>query len=287
MRSFQTRPTMWATDWPVTRRTTQSPTPLPSTLPCPSCLNNPTTHKRPQRPAAAAPPRPKTPSLPPPTRRPSSNTLRYRGCHPHPRGWQRTLFPRSSTCELINSNLFTGLSQNVSTEEVVVLTWTGTLRYLHRCGQPWKSNDKCSFCFSSVQFAVKDDLTVIGWVMFYLKNTSNWMDRIISWCLIVDDLSFYPFDFVKNKKGKKNKEIIFHFYIFILSYTILWQSPLLRISRPHLLIQFPVLMWCIYCACILYHACFSLKSKKQSFLFTEDILFIYKIDVLICGLCGF
>lgn len=120
MRSFQTRPTTWATDWPVTRRTTQSPTPLLSTLPCPSCLNNPTTHKRPQRPAAAAPPRPKTPSLPPRTQRPSSNTLRYRACHPHPRGSQRTLFPRSSTCELINSSLFIGLSRNVSTEEVLV-----------------------------------------------------------------------------------------------------------------------------------------------------------------------
>lgn len=105
-------------------------------------------------------------------------------------------------------------------------TWTVTLRYMHCCGQLWKSNNKCSFCFSSVQFAVKDYLTVIGWVMFYLKNNSNWKDRIISWCLIVDDLSFYPFDFVKKKEKRKRINKLYSTSISLSCHTQSFDIPL-------------------------------------------------------------
>lgn len=103
MKSCQTQRTMWATDWPVTRMTTPSPTLLPSTPLSRFCPNTLTTHSRPPRPpaAAAAPPRLKTPSpllhTPP---QPSLNTRQYRVCLLHPREWRRTLFPKSSMFEL-------------------------------------------------------------------------------------------------------------------------------------------------------------------------------------------
>lgn len=99
MRSFRTQQTMWATDWLVTRRTTQSPILLQSTLLFHFCPSTLTTHNRPLPPAAAAPPHQKTPSLLLHTPQPSLNTPQCRACPPLPRGWQRILFPRSSTSE--------------------------------------------------------------------------------------------------------------------------------------------------------------------------------------------
>lgn len=99
MKSFQVQQTMWATDWPATRRITRSPTPLPSTPRSHFCPNTPTTHNQPPRQAAAAPPHQKTPSLLRRTPQPSLNTPQCRACPPLPRGWQRTLFPKSSMSE--------------------------------------------------------------------------------------------------------------------------------------------------------------------------------------------
>lgn len=100
MKSFRTQRITWATDWPVIRTTTRSPTPPPSTLPSLFCPSTLTTHSQPQPPAAAAPPPPrKTPTLLPHTPQPSSNTPRYKVCPPHLREWRRTLFPKSSTSE--------------------------------------------------------------------------------------------------------------------------------------------------------------------------------------------
>lgn len=100
MKSFRTQRIMWATDWPVIRTTTRSPTPPPSTLPSLFCPNTLTTHSQPQPRAAAPPPPQKTPTLPPHTPQPSLNTPRYKVCPPHLREWQRTLFPKSSTSKL-------------------------------------------------------------------------------------------------------------------------------------------------------------------------------------------
>lgn len=100
MKSFRTQRIMWATDWPVIRTTTRSPTPPQSTLPSLFCPSTLTTHSQPQPPAAAAPPPPrKTPTLLPHTPQPSSNTPRYKVCPPHLRERRRTLFPKSSTSE--------------------------------------------------------------------------------------------------------------------------------------------------------------------------------------------
>lgn len=100
MKSFLTQQTTWATDWPVTRRTTQNPTPLPSTPLSHFCPSTPTTpHNPPLRPAAAAPTCQKTPSPLPHTPQPSLSTPPYRACPLLPRGWPRTLFPKSSTSE--------------------------------------------------------------------------------------------------------------------------------------------------------------------------------------------
>lgn len=97
-KSFRTQRTTWATDWPATRRTTRSPTPLPSTLLSHFCPNSHTPpHSQPA--AAAPPPRQKTPSLLRHTPRPSLNTHRYRACLLLPQEWRRTLFPKSSTSE--------------------------------------------------------------------------------------------------------------------------------------------------------------------------------------------
>lgn len=97
-KSSRTQRTTWATDWPATKRTTRSPTPLPSTLLSHFCLNTRTPpHSQPA--AAAPPPRQKTPSPLLHTPRPSLNTHRYRAYLLLPREWRRTLFPKSSTSE--------------------------------------------------------------------------------------------------------------------------------------------------------------------------------------------
>lgn len=103
MKSFLTQRTTWATDWPVIRMTTRSPTPPPSTLPSRFCPSTLTTRNQPQRRAAPPPPPPpprKTPTLLRHTPRPSLNTPRCKACPRHRREWRRTLFPKSSTSEL-------------------------------------------------------------------------------------------------------------------------------------------------------------------------------------------
>lgn len=134
MKSFQTQQIMWATDWPVTRRITRSPTPLPSTLPCRFCPSTPTTlHNQPlQPPAAAAPARQKTPSLLRHSPRPSSNTPLYRACPPLPQEWRHILSPKSSTSDSPQTQTFpvsadeTTLIQSraFSEEEVGEVCWT-------------------------------------------------------------------------------------------------------------------------------------------------------------------
>lgn len=99
MKSFRTQRITWATDWPVIRTTTPSPTPPPSTRPSLFCPSTLTTHSQPQPRAAAPPPPQKTPTLLPHTPQPSLNTPQYKVWPPHLREWQRTLFPKSSTSE--------------------------------------------------------------------------------------------------------------------------------------------------------------------------------------------
>lgn len=190
MKSFQAQRTTWATDWPVTRRITQSPTPLPSTLHSHFCPNTPTTHNQPLRPAAAAPPPPhqKAPFLLLRTPRPSLNTPQCRACPLLPRGWQRTLFPKSSTSELWY--------------RLKPLQWAHipTRRLLFNPGQSgsisalsaplWMALEVkglCSFWFwtrSSLKVKLKKiTLEKCKWLNhILLENTSNWMDRIMSWC---------------------------------------------------------------------------------------------------------
>lgn len=162
MKSSQTQQTMWATDWPVTRRTTQSPTPLPSTLLSRSCHSTPTTpHNQPPQPAAAAaaPPCQKTPSLLRHTPRPSLNTPRCRACLLLPLEWLRTLSPKSSTSELWYKlkPLHEAPTRqpvkhpNLSKEEVVVKTWTiGRCLWTIWSAPLWMALEvkwQCSFCF--------------------------------------------------------------------------------------------------------------------------------------------
>lgn len=157
MKSFQVQQTMWATDWPATRRITRSPTPLPSTPRSHFCPNTPTTHNQPPRQAAAAPPHRKTPSLLRRTPQPSLNTPQCRACPPLPRGWQRTLFPKSSTSErwhrlkpLQRVHMkWPDLKLEPPYSEVVVKPWTirQYLCTLHRCGLFWKSGLYATFGF--------------------------------------------------------------------------------------------------------------------------------------------
>lgn len=123
MKSFQTQPIMWATDWPVTRRTTQSPTPLPLTPLSHFCPNTPTTPHNPlmQPPAAAAaPPHQKTPSPLPHTPQPSLSTPPCRAWLLLPLGWQRTLSPKSSTSDW-----------------TLIQTWPFPKRTLENCVSLW------------------------------------------------------------------------------------------------------------------------------------------------------
>lgn len=141
MKSFRTQRIMWATDWPVIRTTTRSPTRPPSTLPSLFCPSTLTTHSQPQPPAAAAPPPPrKTPTLLPHTPQPYSNTPRYKVCPPHLREWQRTLFPKSSTSE--HKQIKPNLNPKLSPQG-----WLWTLRQplctIDGSGSQW---GQCSDC---------------------------------------------------------------------------------------------------------------------------------------------
>lgn len=270
-RSSQTRQTTWATDWPATRRTTRSPTPPPSTLLSPSCLSSPTTRKPPQPPAAApAPPPPKIPSLLPRTPRPSSNTPRCRGCRPRPREWRRTPSPRSSTSE--------AKKQKTKQENLLSMAqmWTFALRRLwfhpdknslhclHRCGRLWKSNDNAACVF--VCLFVFFILTITGWVMFNLKILSTeWIELYLDVWL---SMTCY-FTFVK-KKMKKEKAKTTDCISLLYRYPVI-HNPLkilldwTKQTSPFWL-NFLFPCYAFICACTLYHACFSLTSKKNIFI---------------------
>lgn len=100
MKSFQAQPTMWATDWLVTKRTTRSPTPPQSTLLLHFCPSTRTTLRlQTLQWASAAPPHQETPSLLLHTPLLSLSTPLYQVSPLLPREWQRTLFPKSSTSE--------------------------------------------------------------------------------------------------------------------------------------------------------------------------------------------
>lgn len=155
MKSFRTQQTMWATDWPVTRRTTQSRTPLPSTLRCHFCPSTPTTpHNQPLQPtAAAAPPHQKTPSLLHHTPRPSLNTPRYRACPLLRREWQRTLFPKSSMSEQCYQLTPLPRAQRKQPDLkprggcCLTADYQAVSHCLHHCGWLWKSKDNAAFVF--------------------------------------------------------------------------------------------------------------------------------------------
>lgn len=161
MKSFQTQRTMWATDWPVTRRTTQSPTPLPSSLLSHSCPSTPTTpHKQPLQPAAAAPTRQKTPSLLLHTPRPSLNTPRCRDFPLLPPEWRRTLFPKSSTSEPTLCHKLKPLERAQMTRYKLEPFLTGGWKNVVNLGlsgrvSALKVTGQCSFCcgtWNQVQF---------------------------------------------------------------------------------------------------------------------------------------
>lgn len=102
MKNFPAQQTMWATDWPVTRRTTQNPTPLQSTPPSHFCPSTLITHNQSLLAAAvvaAPPPCQRTPSLLRRTRWPYSNTPQYQVCLLLPPEWPHTHFPKSNMSE--------------------------------------------------------------------------------------------------------------------------------------------------------------------------------------------
>lgn len=169
MKSFQTRRTTWATDWPVIRMTTRSPTPPPSTLPSRFCPSTLTTRNQPQRRAAAAPPPPqKTPTLLRHTPQPSLNTPRCKACPPHRQEWRRTLFPKSSTSELWNktSRLKPIWTRNLSSEvDAELWTTRPPLCTMDGSAGQW---GQCSNCFWNFPKVNPFKLKVIWlWLKFF------------------------------------------------------------------------------------------------------------------------
>lgn len=186
MKSFQTQRIMWATDWPVIRTTTRSPTPPPSTLPSLFCPSTPTPHSQPQPPVAAAPPPPpqNTPTLLPHTPQPSLNTPRYRVCPPHLREWRRTPFPKSSTSELGgNKQTQSHWAQTFAPRVMWQLLWTST----RTMQQLFVECSKTKSAWKVQLERIWPDWKDFAFFMIQLHFIGEYcqLNRITLWCLLV------------------------------------------------------------------------------------------------------
>ena len=97
--------------------------------------------------------------------------------------------------------------------------------------------------------------------------------------------------FCKKEKKEKKKDNTFLLYLYCplsLSCVVHTENPF----TEELTFWFYLLSSCntytVVVFCIIYVFFAKKKIQKQTFLFTENILFIiHEIDVFICGICGF
>lgn len=170
--------------------------------------------------------------------------------------------------------------------------------YLHHCGQFWKSKDSAALVLglgtrSSLKVKFKmichwKKLYVLPfkWEIFPTKWIGLYFDIQCDWPLT---LSFVLYFFFKKKKMRKQKKgIILNFFIcglLTLWYTTPWQSPYR--GKADLTFWFYVLFWWKAFIVLVFYIINVFLCNKKEFLFTEDTLWIYDINVFICGICWF